>query len=69
MDTPSAIRIAEIRAKAAGRTVDELCRVAACSRASWQRWKRGRGEPTISQWRRVEAFLAELPPIPDLGAA
>lgn len=57
MEMPDRIAAAETRAKRIGLTVKDLCQAADCHRATWQRWKAGKGEPSVSQWERVERHI------------
>lgn len=60
MTLAAEIVTAEGRIKAARLTVDEFCALVPVARATWQRWKAGKTEPSVTVWRKVEAELAKL---------
>jgi DNA-binding transcriptional regulator YiaG len=47
----------EARAKQLGLSISDLCTAAEVHRATWQRWKAGKGKPDIEQWGAVESLL------------
>lgn len=57
MTVSERIAAVEERAKERGLSVADLCVAAHVHRATWQRWKAGRGEPGVTQWDAVEALI------------
>lgn len=52
----------EVRLKAAGKTVGQLCNQAEIARSTWDRWRRGETEPNTKTWRTVCAALDIIDP-------
>lgn len=53
MDAQSIIPEIELGARRQGISVTELCVKVSIHRATWQRWKIGKGEPRASQWIKL----------------
>lgn len=60
MDLNITIPEIETQLKAAGKTVNELCREAEIDRATWQRWKRRKTQPGLDRWKHVVAQADRL---------
>lgn len=54
---PEMISRTEATARSAGVSVDNLCKSAGISRATWQRWKAGTVSPTFRKWQQVETAV------------
>ena len=58
-----AVKDAEKRAAACGVRLTELHAAAGCHRATWNRWRLGRGGPNLDQLAAVDELLSRRPPI------
>lgn len=54
MDNTFEIYILENAAKMRGVSVPDICIALKISRGTWQRWKNGKSEPSISQFRQLQ---------------
>lgn len=43
-------------ARLRGKSASDICVALEISRPTWQRWKNGLSEPSISKWRQLEAY-------------
>lgn len=50
----------EERAKKAGKSMAEVCRLAGIAQSTFTRWKAGRTEPTMGVLRRIAQVLGEV---------
>ncbi len=64
MDAPTLIPDLERAARRAGVSVNDLCKQADVNRSTWQRWKKGLGEPKATSWTRLHELRSQY-----LGAA
>ena len=60
MALPDDIVRIEGELKGIGRTPTELCREAGIAHTTFIRWREGRFEPTLRNWRAVEVALQRL---------
>ena len=58
----TAVKDAEKRAAACGVRLAELHAAAGCHRATWNRWRLGRGGPNLDQLAAVDELLSRHPP-------
>lgn len=60
IDIESLILDAEIAAKRARISVDDLCKLVGVNRATWQRWKARRTSPSADSCNRISQVIGEL---------
>lgn len=60
MALPDDIVRIEEELKGIGRTPTELCREAGIAHTTFMRWREGKFEPTLRNWRAVEDALRRL---------